>query len=932
MSFHVRGPAWPVVALTTFAAVFFLGFQVSSQGQGRGRVVRVNGYDAAEGEVLIKYRDDRVAANHADIEAAADADVVESLDRRGGRRMRSRRLRTTELMALLAQDPDVEFVEPNYVLRVDASPNDPSFPSLWGLFNTGLNTVGGGGVAGADIDAPAAWDITTGSRANVVAIVDTGVDYNHPDLAANMWSAPASFQVTVGGMTITCQAGTHGFNAITRTCDPMDDQYHGTHVAGTIGASGNNGAGVVGVNWTASMMGIKFMGASGSGYTSDAVLGLEFAMQAKTVFASTRGANVRVLSNSWGGGSSQSLVNAINAANGSDMLFVAAAGNSGTNNDISPHFPSSYSTPNMVAVASSDNFDQRSSFSNYGASTVHLAAPGSAILSTLPGNSYGVLYGTSMATPQVSGAAMLALSMCQLTTAQLKSLLLGSVDPLPAFSGITTTGGRLNVRAAVQNCPYPKVTSVTLTPDVASPKALGTTVTWTAVAGGGQGPFEYRWYVWDGTASTMVQNWSSSNTFAWTPGTANPAYQVMVQVRSAWNTGAAEISVSKPFAIVLYASSVTLTPNLTAPQAPGTPVTWTASAAGGQAPYQYRFLVWGGSAWWEARAWDTSNVFTWTPSVASPDYKVLVLARSAWNSGANEVSASQPFAIRPFATSVTLNASPSGAQPLGTTLYFYAAAAGGQAPYQYQFVLWDGVAWTTVRGWSTVSTFNWVPSVANADYRIVVKARSAWNTGAAEIYSQVATPIMAPIASATLTADVASPRIEGDTVTLTATASGGQGPYQYRFLAGAIVLRDWSTSNVFAWTPMNGGFYQLKVQVRSAWNVDGFEREAVLPNYQIRSPTSLTLTSAAPSPQPLGRTIQWEARVYGGWPPYQFQWVLFDGTTWINLTPWTTINLLPTTFDWTPTATGAYRLGVRVRSDGNTGLAEATVIVPYVIQ
>jgi subtilisin family serine protease len=934
MSFQVRGPAWPVVALTTLAVVFVLGLQVSTQGSARGRIVRVNGMEAAEGEVLLKYRDDRIGANHAAIETAADAETVEALDRRGMRRMRSRRLRTAELLSLLAQDPDVEYVEPNYVVRLEATPNDPLFSSLWGLFNNGLNPIGGGGVSGADIDAPGAWDLATGSRANVVAIFDTGMDYTHPDLAANVWSASTAFSVTVGGVSVVCAAGTHGFNAITRTCDPMDDQYHGTHVAGTIGADGNNGVGVTGVNWATSMMAIKFLGSSGSGYTSDAVVGLQFVAQVKQKLGSN--ANVRVLSNSWGGGGySQSLVNAINAANADGMLFVAAAGNSNTNNDVAPHYPSSYATPNMVAVASSTSSDLRSGFSSYGATSVHLAAPGSAILSTVPGNSYNVLHGTSMATPHVSGAAMLALSRCALSTAQLKSLLLDTADPVAAFSGITTTGGRLNARAALQAC-QPTVMGLTLTPNAASPRGLGTTVTWTALADGGQAPHEFRFFVFDGTAWSVGQDWSTQNTFAWTPGSASDSYRVLVHVRSAWNQQSTEMSVSEAYAIKPAVTSVTLTPNLVAPQVPGTTVTWTASATGGQAPYQYRFLVWGGSAWTEMRPWGASNVFTWTPAVATPEYKVAVLVRSAWNTGAADITLAQPFAIRTFA-SVTLNSNVTGAQALGTTVFFNAVAAGGQAPYQYQWALWDGSSWTILRGWHTANTLNWTPNAANSNYRILVQARSAWNTGTAETIAQQTIPIMPPVSSATLTPNVASPQLLGTTVTFTASAAGGQGPYQYRWwvwnASTWTLLRNWSTSNAFAWTPGMTSTYHVKVQVRSVWNSGTFEREAELQNYQIRVPLTATLTPNLSSPRAAGTTIRWTANASGGGMPYQYQWVLFDGTTWLNLTAWTTSHSSIMTFDWTPMSPGAnYRVGVRVRSDGNTGAAETTVIQPFVIQ
>jgi subtilisin family serine protease len=932
MSFPVRGPGWTFVALTTAAVVFVFGLSVSTQGPGRAnRITRINGYEAVEGEILVKYRDDRASARHAQIESSADADAVETLDRRGVRRLRSRRLRTAELLALLASDPDVEYAEPNYVLRVDATPNDPSFPSLWGLFNTGFNPVGGGGVAGKDIDAPAAWDITTGSRANVVAIVDTGVDYNHPDLAANMWSAPSAFTVTVGGMTITCQAGTHGFNAITRTCDPMDDQYHGTHVAGTIGAVGDNGVGVTGVNWTASMMAIKFMGSSGSGYTSDAVVGLDFVTQAKARFASTLGANVRVLSNSWGGGTTQSLFNAIDAANSNDILFVAAAGNNASNNDVAPHYPSSYPAPNMVAVASSDNVDGRSSFSNYGATSVHLAAPGSAILSTMPGNSYAILNGTSMATPQVSGAAMLALSMCQVTTAQLKTLLLSSVDQVPAFSGITTTGGRLNVRTMVQNCPFPKVTSLTVTPSAAAPGLLGTTINWTAIATGGQGPYEYRFLLYDGSAWTIARGWSSSNTLAWTPLQANDAYKILAQVRSAWNTGAYDLQTQQAFPIKLPLTSVAIAPSVAAPQRPGTTVTWTATAAGGQTPYQYQWVVWDGTAWTLARGWSAGNTFDWTPSAPNANYRVAAYVRSAWSTSPGELSSTMPFAIRRLVTSLTLTSDLAAPRVAGTTVNFTATAAGGDAPYQYRFLTSDGTSWTVARPWSTTATFAWTPTVASASYKVVAEARSAWNSGTAELSTTRLFPILTPV---TLAASLASPRGVHTAISFTATASGWTGPLQYRWILyrfGATIVQDWSTNNVFVWTPsVSSDVYQMKVEIRSGSNAGPAESEATM-NYAIKPVVDVaTVSSNLSSPQPSGGTIRWQAHAWGGVQPYQYSFCVWDGSAWASCTPWSTSD----TFDWMPsTANPNYRIAARVRSAWNTwGTPEITVFQSFLIQ
>ncbi|HYE14610.1 MAG TPA: S8 family serine peptidase [Pyrinomonadaceae bacterium] len=432
------------------------GHDARQNGQGSGAWKRelFGGREVVAGQVLVKFRDSASAESVARAEQGAGAELVRKVGGAGARLLHSRGKDTAALVQEFSERDDVLYAEPNFVIRPSSLPNDTYFSELWGLRNTGYTSGAGPGTQGADIAAEPAWDVSTGSRDVVVAVVDTGVDYNHPDLTANMWSAPAPFTVQIGGQTIRCEAGTHGFNAITRTCDPMDDHSHGTHVAGTIGAGGNNGVGVVGVNQTASMMGLKFLAADGSGTLADALDALDFAIQAKQAFAAIGGANVRVLSNSWGwsGQPSQALLDQINRAGENDMLFVAGAGNEGSDNNVVPFYPASYDAPNVVSVAATDNRDALAYFSNYGAGRVHLAAPGVFILSTIVGGSYDWFSGTSMATPHVSGAAALVLSRCPLGTAALKDNLLGNVDQVPSLSGVTTTGGRLNVSEALLAC------------------------------------------------------------------------------------------------------------------------------------------------------------------------------------------------------------------------------------------------------------------------------------------------------------------------------------------------------------------------------------------------------------------------------------------------------------------------------------------------
>ncbi len=372
------------------------------EGQRFSRLERqiVNGRDVVAREVLVKFRPGVQPADLTEIAAETDVQDARRIGRAGTFRLRSKSLSAAALLERLARRDDVVYVEPNFIIQITAAPNDPGFAELWGLEN---------------IHATPAWDLSLGSNSNVVAVIDTGIDYTHEDLAANVWSAPTAFTVNVDGQSITCAAGTHGFNAINHTCNPMDDHNHGTHVSGTIGAVGNNGIGVTGVNWTTQLMGIKFLDAQGSGTTADAIASVEFAIAVKQAFASSGGANIRVLSNSWGGPEfSQALLDQVNAANDADMLFVAGAGNDGFDNDILPFYPASFSAPNIVSVASTGYFDDLSWFSNYGALSVHLGAPGEDILSTTIGDTYDYASGTSMATPHVSGAAALVLSYCDL--------------------------------------------------------------------------------------------------------------------------------------------------------------------------------------------------------------------------------------------------------------------------------------------------------------------------------------------------------------------------------------------------------------------------------------------------------------------------------------------------------------------------------------
>ncbi len=380
-----------------------------------------------------------------------------------------------QAIAAMEKDPRVEYVVPNNIYKLEgkAAPVIPDDldERLWGLHNTGQN----GGTPDADIDAPEAWAVTTGvgkeGNGPVIAVIDTGIDLNHPDLVDNIWTNPNE----VPDGTDTDGNGVvddiHGYNALDDNGTPQDGHSHGTHVSGTIAAKGNNGQGVVGVNWNAQIMPVKIFSDSGSTNAAAIVRGI--------LYATRMGA--RITSNSWGGGSPNQAIR--DAFAESPALHIMAAGNSGTDNDRSPHYPSSYDLPNIVAVAATDRNDQLASFSCYGAKSVDLAAPGVDIYSTVPGG-YGTKSGTSMATPHVSGAAVLIASLYpDATNDEIKARLLNGVDHLPQLQGKVLSGGRLNIANALENDHLAPAAPNDF--GVAEAKTNGVTLRWTATGDDG---------------------------------------------------------------------------------------------------------------------------------------------------------------------------------------------------------------------------------------------------------------------------------------------------------------------------------------------------------------------------------------------------------------------------------------------------------------
>ncbi len=417
-----------------------------------------------EGELLVKFKSGVVKASALKVHQAVGASVIRSytiVPNLEHVRL-PKGLSVKDAINQYMSDPNVEYAGPNYIRKIETIiPNDTYFANQWALWNTGQYAYG---TAGADIKMAGGWEVTIGSGDITVVVLDTGIDYNHSDLVWNVWrnlgetSCTDAVDNDGNGPVDDCV----GWNFIEDNSDPMDDSGHGTHVAGVIGAKGNNSTGIAGIMWLTNMMALKVCDASGSCDVDAEIAAIEYAIDMKN----NHGVNVRVMNASFGGGGYEpNEYDAINEANAAGILFVASAGNGGEdgiadNNDVAPHYPSSYDLSNIIAVAATDQDDRKVSFSNFGPTSVDVAAPGTYIFSTVPNwwtmyYGYGHLEmfsGTSMAAPHVTGlAGLLSAYYSHFTHSQIHRMILTYVDVLPTLNGWILTGGRINADRALKS-------------------------------------------------------------------------------------------------------------------------------------------------------------------------------------------------------------------------------------------------------------------------------------------------------------------------------------------------------------------------------------------------------------------------------------------------------------------------------------------------
>lgn len=423
------------------AAIFFSAMLASINVIGYTRQPRVdNVLPYREGSLLVRIDSENPDDSLTAIAGEIGAEAVEAYTLVPGlwRYEFDSNVDIEDAIALFESSDRVLYVEPDYIYS--AAVNDPQFANQWALENVGQT----GGLTDADINANSMWAIEDGDPSIVVGVIDTGIDYNHTDLIPNLWRNTR--EIAGNGVDDDLNGYVDdvvGINAITNSGNPLDDNAHGTHVSGTIGAAANNSVGIAGVAQQVKIAACKFLAANGSGATSDAIKCLQYFAALKT--RALNPVNIVATSNSWGGTSkSTALQDAIRAHQNLGVLFIAAAGNETTNTDVTQFYPANYELSNIITVAATDSADRLASFSNYGRRSVHVGAPGVRILSTVLNQSYAYFSGTSMATPHVSG--LVAITKAKFPTLdfkQIKNLVIASGTPISALQNTTISGRRI---------------------------------------------------------------------------------------------------------------------------------------------------------------------------------------------------------------------------------------------------------------------------------------------------------------------------------------------------------------------------------------------------------------------------------------------------------------------------------------------------------
>ena len=720
-------------------------------------------HEHREGEVIVKYKKGKKSPTPGDFHKRHG---LQRLREYKGLDLEQVRVKPgkplAEAIRELEADADVEYAEPNYIVHTQVIPSDVSYGSLWGMNK---------------ISAPAAWDNSIGSQSVVVGVLDTGIDYNHPDLKANLWPG-------------------RGYNAITGSNDPLDDNGHGTHVAGTIGAAGNNGQGVAGVNWNVQIMACKFMNSSGSGTTADAMECLNYFRQQKAA-----GVNIVATNNSWGGsGYSRSLHDVINAQR--DILFIAAAGNNASNNDTIATYPANYQLPNVISVASTTSSDTLSSFSQYGRRMVSIAAPGSNIYSTKLNSSYGAMSGTSMATPHVTGlAALIKAHNLSADWRSLKNLIFSGGDRVDVLAEKTVTGKRINAFTSL-TCQDSRVLSVMQYPAAPQPGTPATLSALSINCSVSAGPVmatlsggEVITLKDDGVAPDLAAA-DGIHTATFTP---TRSAETFLFSSPAGTESVGNVSAPPPAPAPLAISTSLLSGAMV-----GASYSQTLVAGGGTAPY-----VWSVTAGLlpNGLTLGTGGTISGTPSAAgTAAFTVKVTDGKGVSSTRNFTISVVPAPIPAAPVVIATQYLPVGA--VGSPYSIYLGASGGKSPYSWSLQSGQLPYGLTLN--AATGSISGTPTAAGT-ISCTVKATDAQG---------------AVSATKTFTLQIANYAIPnariGYAYSYRMTASGGTAPYSWLLTGGALPPGlKLASSGVVSGTPIKIGSYTFMIRVTDSKGLTG---------------------------------------------------------------------------------------------------------------